>query len=85
MTIKAFSVRNGFVYIFAGKGLCVVAGIAQVGRLPEQKLLVIALVRRMAAIAHTDLERPMFFFAHELFVHVAFKAERRSRLGQQEL
>ena len=84
VAVIAPSIAHRFMNDFAGKVLDAVARITQVGGLADEELLGLALMGRMAAVAHADLERPVLFPAHELFVHMAFKAEPRCRFRKEE-
>ena len=85
MAIEASAVCNRLVHVFARESFRVMAGVTEVGGLADEELLGPALMGRVTTVAHPDLERPVLFPAHELFVHMAFKTEPRGRLGQQEL
>jgi hypothetical protein len=85
VAVETFSIGNRLVNELSRESFHTMTRITQVGRFSVQELRVLALVCRMTATAHADLERAMLFLAHELFVHVAFETEPGHGLGQKGL
>ena len=75
VAIIATAFTYGFMAHLAGKILRAMAGKAQFRRFPDHELIVLALVRLVASIAHADLERAVLLSSREFFRHMTIKAK----------
>ena len=72
------------MHVLTAKAFGVMTRIAKIWDFAVQELRVAALVRGMAAVAHSYFERPMLFLPPQFLVHMAIKAETGRRFRQEK-
>jgi hypothetical protein len=83
VAVIATAFAQGFMNDLAGKILGAVAGETQFRRFSGHELGVLALMRLVASIAHTDLEGTVFLPTGQFFRHMAVKAKSWRGFGEK--
>jgi hypothetical protein len=83
VAVIATALAQRFMNDLAGKILGAVAGEAKVRRFSGHELGVLALMRLVASIAHTDLKGTVFLPTGEFFRHMAVEAKPWRGFGEK--
>jgi hypothetical protein len=75
VTVVASAVSNWFMDVLVAEVFCAMAGKAWCRGFTFLQHRILALVVFVAATAHSDFERTMFFPAHQFISHMALKTE----------